>query len=400
MSALWASMIVAPLFLIWDYQAAFALDFLGIPAPRNQIFPGVVELVAWVCAFEAHRRGVHGRVFARWMWFFSLAAAGINFAHAPTLLAGLCMAFLSVVPVRLHSLRTGLDTGTGNGRAFLALWRRIRYPRLSLAAFNVQAATGTDAATAWATVWADRFGVVPEATKRERILGKIITARELGIDKAAAADGGLTITNGHVQHGLAPEVAEFLASQWAEVAAAVDNAAAETAARVAATQADAAQRIAAAEAAAAERIARAEAEAAARVDVADAARQAAEDTARRITDDAQAAVDATVALYGPVLAAPFGTAGNAEPELSPRATQVLPRLVEAIRRGEVDQDPSTRKVVAWWQANGDDKGLGSGTAAELCAEVKRQGVAPDAAPNPGLFTEGQAAEDTPVERAA
>ncbi|HVK06602.1 MAG TPA: hypothetical protein VM490_24260, partial [Armatimonadaceae bacterium] len=57
MSALWATMIVLPLTLAWLPQATFAADNLHIPSPFHHLFPAVIECAAWLCAFEAHRRG-------------------------------------------------------------------------------------------------------------------------------------------------------------------------------------------------------------------------------------------------------------------------------------------------------------------------------------------------------
>lgn len=87
MSALWASVIIAPLLLTWSAQTAFAIEQLGITPRMAWLFPLSVETGAWVCAFEAHRRTRTGRPVGSllgWMWLLAGVAATINFSHGLT----------------------------------------------------------------------------------------------------------------------------------------------------------------------------------------------------------------------------------------------------------------------------------------------------------------------------
>lgn len=395
MSALWASMIVLPITLAWKAQELFARTALHLPAPMSHGFPAAVELGAWLCAFEAHRRaraGLPTGSLTRWMWVLALIAAGINFSHGladggPA--AGIALSALSLLGVLLHSIRQGLDAAAAhsNPRRALALvvWRRVRYPRLSLAAASIRAAREIDAATAWTLAWLDRYGVGPDATRRERILGRLIIVRELGIDKDAASCGDLSIIDGRVKHALAPEVIELLDAERAAATHHAEQAKAEAAARIAEAQA-----------AADERIAQARIEAAAQVADAQARAEAAQETARQHQADAQAALDATAALYGPDLVRAFGTGGNAARKpLSNRAAEVLPELRAAIETGDLSSTPTTREVIDWWRVKHGNgiKGIGAHVAGELSAEIKRLHLVPATS----TADEGQ---DDETERAA
>ncbi|MGW7537797.1 hypothetical protein [Amycolatopsis sp. NPDC054798] len=213
---LWATVIVLPITLAWAAQAQFALTVLHLPAPLNQGFPASVETGAWVCAFEAHRRvrrGDPAGSLPRFMWLLAGVAAVINGSHGwqdggPA--AGIALGAVSLLGVLLHSIRQGLDVAKNAGLApGLALWRRVRYPRLSLAAASLRAARELDHATAWELAWIDRFGVGPAASRRERRLGRVIVAREIGEDVQAAEDGELTIVAGRVTRSFASDVREI-----------------------------------------------------------------------------------------------------------------------------------------------------------------------------------------------
>ncbi|MGH3097922.1 MAG: hypothetical protein ACRDMV_18220 [Streptosporangiales bacterium] len=220
MSVLWATMIVLPVALAWTAQAQFAADTLAIPEPFNQGFPAAIECGAWLCAFEAHRRGRRGEPVGslpRYMWALALVAATINAAHglAHGLAAGLALGVLSLLGLALHSIRQRLDTAHATGgpvRVGLACWRRLRYPRLSIAAASLRAARELDAATAWRLAWIDQYGVGPDATRRDRRLAHVIVSREAREDRKAARDGRLTVLAGRVQYTFGERVRSLLAT--------------------------------------------------------------------------------------------------------------------------------------------------------------------------------------------
>lgn len=226
-SALWALVIVLPIAQAWDAQAAFAADALHFAVPFNHLFPASIETGAWICVFEARRRaraGLDTGGLNTSMWLLAGVAAVINAAHgyAATratgtvdgLVAGLALAVLSLLGVILHTIRQGRDKADVTGhKPGLAIWRRIRYPRLSLAAASLRAARELDADTAWQLAWIDRYGVGPDASRRERRLAKVIVEREAAEDRHGARDGELTILGGRVQPVMAPQVSALLSAR-------------------------------------------------------------------------------------------------------------------------------------------------------------------------------------------
>ncbi|HVK05099.1 MAG TPA: hypothetical protein VM490_16600, partial [Armatimonadaceae bacterium] len=168
----------------------------------------------------------------RWMWVLAGIAAAINAAHGiekDGAAAGLALGALSLLGVLLHSIRQGLDTAKAVGRnRGLEIWRRIRYPRLSLAAASIRAARELDQDAAWQLAWIDRFGVGPDASRRDRVLGALITDRELKEDRKAAKTGELTIIGGHVQRDVSADIREYIdaerAAARAEAEAVIDSA--------------------------------------------------------------------------------------------------------------------------------------------------------------------------------
>ncbi|MBP2330620.1 hypothetical protein JOF56_011005 [Kibdelosporangium banguiense] len=229
MAALWATMIVLPIALAWAAQAQFALETLGFPAPLNHGFPAAIETGAWLCAFEAHRRIKRRRSagsLPRWMWMLAGIAAAINAAHGLRdggVVAGLAFGVLSLLGVLLHSIRQGLDREIVSGRAG-QVWRRLRYPLLSLAAAGIRAAREIEPDTAWRLAWEDRFGVGPDSTRRDRRLARVIVRRESARDRKAARAGEITIIDGRVQRGFSTEVQAYVDAERAAAIARADEA--------------------------------------------------------------------------------------------------------------------------------------------------------------------------------
>lgn len=325
MSALWATMIVLPISLAWQAQAQFALFILHIPAPFNHGFPASIELAAWLCAFEAllrRRRGETAGLMPTYMWSLAGVAATINAAHGLEeggVPAALALAATSMLGIILHSARQSLEAGkaTGTARVRLALWRRIRYPRLSVAATSLRAARdGLTLDQAWEMAWRDRFGVGPDASHRERRLGRLVVRREAREDRKAVRNGDATVIDGRVQYGFARTVKEHV----------------------------------------------------------DRERAAALTEAHAIQQGAADALAAAGLLFGPDGFGPDATLVNPVLEqgvkpISARAAELLPALQEAIRVGGVRPNPSVR-VIEKWVRNDLRETLGTPVAMELRDRVR------------------------------
>lgn len=340
-AALWATMIVLPISLAWQAQALFALNTLHIAAPFNHGFPASIELAAWLCAFEAHlrrRRGESAGLMPTYMWSLAGVAAVINASHGLAeagVPAALGLATTSMLGIVLHSARQGLDAGKASGTAHvrLALWRRFRYPRLSLAATSLRAARdGLTVEQAWTLAWRDRFGVGPNAPRRDRRLGRLAVKRAAREDRQAVRDGDVTVVDGRVQRGFARTVREMVDRQHQETVA----------------------------------------------------------EAVAIQQGAFEALTAAGLLFGPDAFGPgFGpdqTTANPPLEqggkaISPRTTQLLPVLREAILEGKVPPDPKV-KVIERWVRNDLREGIGTPDAMELRDRVK--GLRPEPAEPPAI----------------
>ena len=335
MAALWATMIVLPITLAWQAQALFAHEVLRFAEPFNHGFPAAVELAAWLCAFEARRRiqrGDSAGLLPTWMWLLAGSAAVINGGHGFTSggpVAGLSLAFLSVLGVALHSIRQGLDAArvSGNGHARLALWRRLRYPRLSIAAASLRAARELTPADAWQLAWIDRYGVGPDCSRRDRRLARLVVRRAVREDRKAVKTGDVTIVDGKVQKGFAALVREHV----------------------------------------------------------DREREDALAKALAIQQGAQDALNAAGLLFGPdVLGGGFGPDGTGanqgaeqgDKPLSQRAAEILPALQEAIQAGAVPTTPGV-KTIQRWVKNALREPLGTPVAMELRDRVSGLRVVSD-----------------------
>jgi hypothetical protein len=329
MAALWATMIVLPITVAWQAQARFAHIVLHIPEPLHHVFPASIELAAWLCAFEAHRRRRRREsagLMPTYMWSLAGVAALINGAHGLTesgVAAALGLAAMSMLGIVLHSARQGLDAArvSGNAHVRLALWRRARYPRLSLAATSLRAARdGLTAVQAWHEAWVDRFGVGPDASRRERRLARRALRAAVREDRKAVRAGDVTVVDGKVQKGFARVVREHV----------------------------------------------------------DRERAASLTQALAIQQGAQDALNAAALLFGPDAFGPgFGpdeTGANPAGEqgskqLSKRALELLPALDEAIQHGVVRPNPSV-KAIEKWVRNDLRERIGTPDAMELRDRVR------------------------------
>lgn len=345
-SLLGYGLIALPITLAWTAQAAFAADTLHLQGWTAQLFPASVETGAWWCLLLAElrtRKNLPVGSLIVWAWVLAGVASMINGAHGlhdNGWTAGLALAVLSVLGVVLHSISRRLRAAdqTGGLSALRSrVWRRIRYPRLSLAAASIRAARQVDPAAAWLLAWLDRYGVGPDSTRAERRIAKVITGKQSKEDRAAAERGEITLVGGRVQHGWPSEVREYI----------------------------------------------------------DAERQAARAETEQITEQArQVVAEAHEALlsaglvFGPdALSIPAQDRDEqaseqgehhdqADEKLSPRATELLPALTEAIKDGDVAANPSVRAIIRWCQGT-EHGSLGTPAAIELRNAVRQLALVDD-----------------------
>ncbi|MFF5115032.1 DUF2637 domain-containing protein [Streptosporangium sp. NPDC000509] len=202
----------APIAIAWRGQMEFATNVmnLGFMAPA---LPIALEGGVWYLAFLVHRaiqaRLPIGRYRAA-TWMLAGIAAGMNLWHGihangdDGLQVGVILALASLLGIALWELTASLTQQTTARRSAAeirrATWRRIRYPRLSWAAASIRASRGADCSIedAWTAAWADRYGVGPGASRRDRKLARSIVKYERKADRAAAKSGQLVIVDGAI----------------------------------------------------------------------------------------------------------------------------------------------------------------------------------------------------------
>jgi hypothetical protein len=139
------------------------------------------------------------------MWVLAGMAAGMNYWHGATAygpIGGAGLALSSLLGVGLweltaaHARHAATERTAGAARVALVRW--LRFPLLSLAALSISASrgAGTDQETAWRTGWTDRYGVGPNASRRDRRLARLIIRAQWAADQAAARRGDLMIVSG------------------------------------------------------------------------------------------------------------------------------------------------------------------------------------------------------------
>jgi hypothetical protein len=341
------ALIALPVTLAWTAQADWAASALNLKGWYAQLFPASIETGAWWCLLLAEirtRKGLPVGSLVLWAWVLAGVASVINASHgfadggfAPAL----ALAVLSVLGVALHSIARRLrsaDHSGGLGEIRRQMWRRIRYPRLSLAAASIRAARHVAPAESWRLAWMDRFGVGPDSTRAERRIAKVITTRQAKADQEAAAKGEITLVGDHVQRGWSTEVREHIDAERQAALAEADVLA---------------------------------------------------EQARNVVAEAEAAVMAAGAVFGaealrsipeqdrtehPIEQREHNDQADdegdvTEPGLSPRATTLLPELEAAILLGKVSSSPSVRAIQRWVQAERSET-VGMPVAIELREAVK------------------------------
>ncbi|WHT21900.1 DUF2637 domain-containing protein [Crossiella sp. CA-258035] len=197
----------APIVLAWTGQGEAAMNTLGFGV-LGLLMPVAVEGGAWYLAFLTHQALLAGRptgLLRVATWVFALIAAGLNLGHGlaeanPT--KGIGLALCSLFGPALWELtvisRQRALAGRSGAQIRTALWRRLRYPRLSWAAASIAAARGEGVTpeAAWEAAWMDRFGVGPAASRRDRRLGKAIVKASRKADRKAARSGAFMIVGG------------------------------------------------------------------------------------------------------------------------------------------------------------------------------------------------------------
>ncbi|MFD8564953.1 DUF2637 domain-containing protein [Streptosporangium canum] len=204
----------APMFIAWNGQLAFAEEMgLGAAAISLPIsLEGGVLYTVYLTDQAIKKQLPTGRYRAM-TWTLAVIAAAMNLWHQVDkhatqadpwagLQMGVTFALTSLLTIVLLELKSRLTKQIIAKRSIdeirQALWRRIRYPRLSWAAASLQAAQGCTVEVAWRRAWLDRFGVAPEAGRRDRKVGKKILKVQREADKDAALGGQLRIVNGTV----------------------------------------------------------------------------------------------------------------------------------------------------------------------------------------------------------
>lgn len=346
MDLLWVTMIVLPITLAWHAQADWAATALHLGSTWGNLFPASIETGAWLCLFEAHRRvraGDPAGPWVRYAWCLAGVAAAINATHGGSITASIALAALSLLGVFLHTIRqrlTRADHVGGLGAVRRAIWRWTRYPVLSLAATSIRARTDVDAATAWRLAWEDRYGVGPDATRRERHLARHIVRREAHDDRQAARTGELSIIAGRVQYPFAASVREFVDAERTAAIEAADQAAT---------------------------------------------------AARDVVDRAEDALLSAAMVFGTDALRDAANPGD-QHVLSPRAQELLPRIQDAITTGGLSANPSVRRLREWVRAELDEP-LGVPVAMELRDAVARLRLVDDDQAATGLV-------DQPTDAAA
>ncbi|MBX6386548.1 MAG: DUF2637 domain-containing protein [Microbispora sp.] len=205
----------SPMFIAWGGQLAFATEVmhLGAAAPTLPVaMEGSVLYTAYL-THQAIDRGLPTGRYRLLTWTMAGNAAGMNMWHqidkyatAADPLAGLQVGVIyavsSLLGIVLWELNAGLKRQIASRRSGAdirrAAWRRLRYPRLSWAAASIRAAQGCSIEEAWSAAWIDRYGVGPDASRRDRRLARRVLRHQSRADRAAAKDGRLSIVDGSI----------------------------------------------------------------------------------------------------------------------------------------------------------------------------------------------------------
>lgn len=201
----------SPALIAWRGQFEFALDKMQLGLLMSPLLPVAIEGGVLYMALLAHRAVADDLPAGRYRaltWVLAGVAAGMNYWHGSAKGAevGVALALTSLLSILLLELTVALRkarqskqrTGRDAAQIRRALIRRVRYPRLSLAAAGIAAARGVDADEAWRAAWVDRYGMGPEAGRQERRTARAAVKREGRAARKAARSGGVTVVDGQV----------------------------------------------------------------------------------------------------------------------------------------------------------------------------------------------------------
>lgn len=195
----------APMLIAWRGQLAFGRDVMNL-GPLAVAVPVALEGAVLYTAHLTHRAVAAGLPAGRYRamtWALAAVAAGMNlWHHAANAQVGVVYALASLLGILLWELTTGLRGHVRSGRSGAeiraAAWRRIRYPRLSWQAASIRAARGPECSPdeAWILAWRDRYGVGPDASRRDRRLAALIVRHTARAERRAARRGELAMVGG------------------------------------------------------------------------------------------------------------------------------------------------------------------------------------------------------------
>lgn len=206
----------SPEVIAWSGQYSFAEKTmkLGWLAPLLPVALEGGTLYTAKLALDAIADGKPAGKYRFATWVQAGIAAGMNYWHgsAKGAQVGVAFALTSLLGIVMLELTVALRRHKASGRSGeqirQSLIRRIRYPRLSAQAAAIAAARGVEAEDAWRAAWIDRYGIGPEATRRERRTSRTVLARQQRTDRKAARSGDLVIQDGVLLRPAQPEFEE------------------------------------------------------------------------------------------------------------------------------------------------------------------------------------------------
>lgn len=203
----------APMLIAWKGQFKFGEDVMQL-GPLAVLLPIATEGAVLYNAFLTHQAIEAGLPIGRYRlatWVTAAIAAAMNLWHWVAALAtkddawaglqvGVIYALASLLSIILWELTASLRqqhvAGKSGAELRQAAWRRLRFPRLSWAAASILAAHSCTTEQAWDAAWRDRYGVGPEASRRDRSIAKAILKAQRAADRKAAEEGRLSLING------------------------------------------------------------------------------------------------------------------------------------------------------------------------------------------------------------
>lgn len=194
----------SPEVIAWSGQLGFAktkMHLGGLAALLPVALEGGTLYTAKL-ALEAIEAGKPAGRYRFATWVQAGIAAGMNYWHgsASGVQVGVAFALTSLLGIVMLELTVALRWHKAGGRSAtqirIALVRRLRFPVLSVQATAIGAARGLDVEAAWRAAWVDRYGIGPEATRRERRMARAVLARRRRMDRKAARRGELAIVGG------------------------------------------------------------------------------------------------------------------------------------------------------------------------------------------------------------